>query len=158
MESQYLRIKISPEVIKNDYSTTEVSGVTYSIISGMSQVLSGGTNGDSLLTDLSIPVILNQSVHDFGYYDGFDGDLLQKDVVTNFVFSQEVDSYSLTLFNTSQNSGRVFSRWTTNNRGTDTYTLFYLWRNRGQRLTNWSNPCDACPWSIGIGLCIYLEL
>ena len=58
MENEYLRYKISPEVITGDVRTVIVSGTSYGIISGMTSILSGGTNGESLLTDLTLPTTL----------------------------------------------------------------------------------------------------
>jgi len=83
MENEYLRYQISPEVITGDVRTIIVSGTSYGIISGMTSILSGGTNGESLLTDLTLPIPLFQTAIDYGYYDGFDGDVLQQDTVTN---------------------------------------------------------------------------
>ncbi len=104
METQYYRYKISPEVITGDVRTVIVDDKSYGVISGMSEILSGGTNGNSLLTDLSIPIPLFQTGIDYGYYDGFDGNLLQKDVVTNFLFTQQDGSYVVEFFNTSEMS------------------------------------------------------
>ena len=101
MDTQYLRYKISPEVITGDVRTVIVDNVSYGIISGMTSILSGGTNGSSLLTDLSLPIPLFQTAIDYGYYDGFDRDILQKDVVTNFLFTQAEGSYVVEFFNTS---------------------------------------------------------
>jgi hypothetical protein len=53
----------------------------------MTQVVSSGPNGTSLLTNLSVPILLRQTAVDAGYYSPFDGAVLQKDVVTNFLFS-----------------------------------------------------------------------
>jgi hypothetical protein len=71
--------------------------------SGMSYILSGGTNGDSLLTGLTIPVVFTQTYNDIGFYSEFDGLMLQKDIVTNFLFSGTniLNTYEVTLFNTS---------------------------------------------------------
>ena len=63
MSNQNLyNIKISPEVIKNDIFTVTYSGGTATVYSSMTQILSGGTMGDSLLTDLSIPIFINQTI------------------------------------------------------------------------------------------------
>jgi hypothetical protein len=102
METQYLRYKISPEVITGDVRTVIVDDVSYGIISGMTSILSGGTDGSSLLTDLSLPIPLFQTAIDYGYYSGFDKDILQKDVVTNFLFTQTEGSYVVEFFNTSE--------------------------------------------------------
>ena len=54
---------------------------------GMTYLLSGGTNGDSVLTGLTIPVMFKQTYKDIGYYSGFDGAIYQKDINNNFVYS-----------------------------------------------------------------------
>jgi hypothetical protein len=88
-------IKISPEVIGGDiFKECYPSGQTYSsgctyVYSGMSQILSGGTNGESLLSGLTIPILITENAVDVGFYSIFDGNLLQSDVVKNFVFSAQ---------------------------------------------------------------------
>lgn len=101
METQYYRYKISPEVISGTVETVVVDGISYGVITGLTYLLSGGTNGDSLLPDVSLPIPLFQTAIDYGYYDGFDGDILQKDVVTNFLFTQSDGSYVVDFYNTS---------------------------------------------------------
>ena len=125
MEAEEYSYKISPEVLSSDIfnlvytaktyydlpsggvptNTTPFTSVTqnFAIYSGMSQILSGGTNGSSLLTGLTIPIMLTQTYNDVGYYSEFDGLLCQKDVVTNFLYSATtpLNLYSLTLYNTS---------------------------------------------------------
>jgi hypothetical protein len=65
-------------------------------------VLSGGTNGDSLLTGLTIPIMITQTAVDMGYYSVFDGAVLQKDVINNFLFSATTGSpYTYYFYNTS---------------------------------------------------------
>ena len=111
MDERYYSIRISPEVIKNDLflhpynagdsepniddpcceivtstTTQQYTGYTYAY-SSMTQVVSGGTNGDSLLTGLTVPVFLTETTIDIGYYSVFDGMVLQKDTMTNFLFS-----------------------------------------------------------------------
>jgi hypothetical protein len=58
----------------------------------MSQVLSGGISGTSILTGLTIPILLTETSTDLGYYTPFDGAILQKDVVTNFIFSSDTNT------------------------------------------------------------------
>jgi hypothetical protein len=68
----------------------------------MSQVISSGPNGTSTLTGLTVPILLNQSTVDIGYYSPFDGEISQKDVVTNFIFSSTTTSpYTYQVYNTS---------------------------------------------------------
>jgi len=111
-------IVISPEVINRDilyfpYSsktTTTIfgraqevtSGYTFGLYSGFSEILSGGTGGTSILTGLTIPIVLTQTFNDIGYYSEFDGFILQKDVVTNFLYSSStIGQYTVDLYNTS---------------------------------------------------------
>jgi hypothetical protein len=125
MEAEEYSFRISPEVLSNDIFNLVYTAKTYydlpsngiptnstpftsvtqnvGIYSGMSQILSGGTNGSSLLTGLTIPIMLTQTYNDVGYYSEFDGLLYQKDVVTNFLYSATtpLNLYSLTLYNTS---------------------------------------------------------
>jgi hypothetical protein len=85
-------IKISPETIKSDLATISYSGRTIGVYSGMTNILSGGTNGASLLTNLTVPILLTETITDMGYYSPFDGAVLQQDVVTNFIFSSNTVS------------------------------------------------------------------
>ena len=64
-------------------TTLTVSSVTGTIKIG--QVVTGGTNGNSILTDLTIPILLRETAVDIGYYSVFDRAILQADVVKNFV-------------------------------------------------------------------------
>ena len=63
----------------------------------MPDVLSGGTNGVSLLTGLTIPIMFTQNAVDIGYYTVFDGAIMQADVVKNFIFSASTVSPNLSL-------------------------------------------------------------
>lgn len=107
------RFQISPEFIKSDLVTgltSYVNGNTIEIAevgvySSMTQVLSGGTNGSSILTGLTVPIMLTQTTIDMGYYSPFDGAAEQVDVVTNFIFtSSTVTPYTFTVYNSSQKS------------------------------------------------------
>ena len=70
---------------------------------GMTDLLSGGTNGDSVLTGLTIPVMFNESYKDIGYYTGFDGAIYQKDINNNFIYSATTGSpFVLYVYNTSE--------------------------------------------------------
>lgn len=112
MEDRIYHIRISPEVIRNNIFpavwtggtiTTDIiddeccdivvtplvqpiTGITYAY-SSMTDILSGGTNGYSLLTGLTIPVFITQNTVDIGYYSVFDGMVTQQDTMTNFIFS-----------------------------------------------------------------------
>jgi len=126
MEEQKYYFKISPENIFGDLrlvqytgdtdmydmtdpccpiltGETSVTGVDFiGVYTGMSYVLSGGTNGDSLLTGLTIPIMITQTAVDMGYYSVFDGAVLQKDVINNFLFSATTGSpYTYYFYNTS---------------------------------------------------------
>lgn len=100
MEAEEYSFKISPEVLSSDIvnlvytaktyydlpangvpnNTTAFTATTqnFGLYSGMTQILSGGTNGESLLTGLTIPIMLTQTYNDIGYYSEFDGLLCQK--------------------------------------------------------------------------------
>jgi len=126
MEEQKYYFKISPENIFGDLrlvqytgdtdmydmtdpccpiltGETSVTGVDFiGVYTGMTYVLSGGTNGDSLLTGLTIPIMITQTAVDMGYYSVFDGAVLQKDVINNFLFSATTGSpYTYYFYNTS---------------------------------------------------------
>ena len=125
---RYYSYKISPEVIKSDlylgsYSagtitppvtedpccpitsstiTEVVTGYTFGLLP-MSKVVSGGTNGNSLMTGLTLPILLTQNTIDIGYYSVFDGAIQQKDFFNNFLFSgSNINQYQVFLTNTSE--------------------------------------------------------
>ena len=127
MTERDYRIKISPEVINGDifkvnfyagsitgvsYTTEccvlvpepieiQITGSTY-VYSSMTEVLSGGTNGTSLLTGLTIPILLTENVNDIGYYSIFDGMVLQQDTMLNFIFSSTtLEPMKVCFYNTS---------------------------------------------------------
>jgi hypothetical protein len=127
MEDRNYHIKISPEVILgdvfkvpyfagqlttyNDYQlccktyqtpvVKNITGDTY-VYSSMTDILSGGTDGVSLLTGLTIPILLTENTIDIGYYSVFDGMVLQKDVMTNFIFSASpLSDMTVFFYNTS---------------------------------------------------------
>jgi hypothetical protein len=81
------RIKISPESISSMVKVFNYDGNSVGVYTGMTNVLTGGTNGASTLTGLTIPILLTQDNIDMGYYSEFDGDIIQQDVATNFVFT-----------------------------------------------------------------------
>jgi hypothetical protein len=125
MEAEEYSFRISPEVLSSDIvnlvytaktyydlpangiptNTTAFTATTqnFGLYSGMTQILSGGTNGESLLTGLTIPIMITQTYNDIGYYSEFDGLLCQKDIVTNFLYSgnSTTNLNSVTLYNTS---------------------------------------------------------
>jgi hypothetical protein len=84
------------------------TGIT-TVYSSMTSILSGGTNGASILTGLTIPIILRQNNVDMGFYSVFDGAIIQKDVVTNFVFTAKTNSpYTYNIYNTSEKNLKNF--------------------------------------------------
>lgn len=126
MDNRQYHIRISPEVIKNDifpvntyaeYTDTEiipfccdietrqvtkfVTGTTY-VYSSMTEILSGGTDGTSLLTGLTVPILLTENTVDLGYYSVFDGMVTQQETMTNFLFSATTSyPYTFYFYNTS---------------------------------------------------------
>ena len=109
MEEMFYSIRVSPEVLSSDIVQETYNGQTFGVYSGMTEILSGGTGGTSLLTGLTIPIVFTQSYNDLGYYSPFDGMLLQKDVVTNFLYSATtLNKYQITLYNTSDEELKSF--------------------------------------------------
>lgn len=133
MEDKYY-IKISPENIIGDlvnvvytadsYVITAITGnccyITvvpkgFKIVTGitsvysMTKVITGGTNGSSLLTGLTIPILIRENNVDIGYYSVFDGAILQKNTVTNFIFSATTKTpYKYFVYNTSEKNLKSF--------------------------------------------------
>jgi hypothetical protein len=127
MDERIYNIRISPEVINGDIFLINYTGDSYSdefdveiccdiftsavtknytgqtyVYSSMTEVLSGGTNGTSLLTGLTIPIFISETCIDIGYYSTFDGAVLQKDVMNNFLFSSTtLNPYEYFFYNTS---------------------------------------------------------
>ena len=127
MSDRHLHIRISPEVINGDRffvrynagnsptsepdpcceittTSTTIQYTGYTIAySSMTQILSGGTNGTSLLTGLTIPIMLSQTAVDVGHYSVFDGAISQKDTMLNFIVSGSSSAPNLCYFyNTSE--------------------------------------------------------
>jgi hypothetical protein len=107
----FYNIIISPETISGDTFTVNLkgqnvnssyTGQTVGVYSAMTQVLTAGSGGTSLLTGMTIPILLRQTAVDVGYYSPFDGAVLQKDVVANFLFSSTTTNpYVYNIYNTS---------------------------------------------------------
>ena len=94
MEAEKYSIVVSPENLSSDLLTTIYTASTIYALgenecitpstpytentqtvitySGLSYILSGGTNGSSLLTGLTIPILFNQTYNDIGFYSEFD--------------------------------------------------------------------------------------
>lgn len=126
MDNRQYFIKISPENVNTIYgvnyqdgfiagetindeccdiltttTTLPNTGTTF-VYSAMTQILSGGTNGASLLTGLTIPILLTETTVDLGYYSVFDGAVTQKEVMSNFLFSANTSfPYTFYFYNTS---------------------------------------------------------
>lgn len=89
-------------------STVYVTGMT-GVYSSMTSLLSGGTDGSSLFTGLTIPILFRETAVDIGYYSVFDGAILQADVVKNFLFSATTSlPYRYYFYNTSERDLRNF--------------------------------------------------
>jgi hypothetical protein len=102
MSQDYYKFIVSPENVARDLSVVDYRGTAVGVYSAMTQVVSSGPNGTSLLTNLSVPILLRQNAVDAGYYSPFDGAVLQKDVVTNFLFSSTTSQpYVWNVYNTS---------------------------------------------------------
>jgi len=132
MEEQKYYFKISPENIISDLvyvnwtggtdiqytvdpccpitaTTVTVMSGTTGVYTGMTDILSGGTGGTSLLTGLTIPLLFTETAVDLGYYSIFDGAVLQKDVITNFLFSATTGNpYTYYFYNTSDTEFKKF--------------------------------------------------
>lgn len=136
---RYYSYKISPEVIQSDLAlvpyiagtitpevvvdpccpitsstiSTIVTGYTFTLLP-MSRVVSGGTNGNSIMTGLTLPILLTQNTVDVGFYSVFDGAIQQKDFFTNFIFSgSAINQYQVFLSNTSERNLFSFLNFST---------------------------------------------
>jgi hypothetical protein len=139
MEDRNYHIKISPEVILGDvfkvpyfagqlttyndyqlccktYKSPVVNNITADayVYSSMTQILTGGTNGASLLTGLTIPILLTENTIDIGYYSVFDGMVQQKEVMTNFIFSSTTNNpFKVYFYNTSDTEFKKYLEFST---------------------------------------------
>jgi hypothetical protein len=102
MGQDYYKFIVSPENVARDLTVVNYSGTPVGVYSAMTEVVSSGPRGTSLLTNLSVPILLRQTAVDSGYYTPFDGAVLQKDVITNFLFSSTTsEPYVWRVYNTS---------------------------------------------------------
>jgi hypothetical protein len=126
---------VSPEVILNKYrnvtyvsattivtgtsriccSSVDITGQTLNLTAStkvnvsMRDILSGGTNGSSTLTGLTIPILLTQTDIDMGFYTPFDGNISQKETLNNFLISANTSSpFIYYVYNTSDRSLKKF--------------------------------------------------
>lgn len=101
---------VGPGNVSSDLTTIDVSGTNVGVYSSMTQVLSGGVNGNSIMTGLSVCIMLTESTIDLGYYSPFDGAAEQKDVVTNFIFtSSTLSPFVYTVFNSSDKAANYLA-------------------------------------------------
>lgn len=102
MEQDYYKFKVSPENVASDLSVVDYRGTQVGVYSAMTQVVSSGVGGSSIMKNLGVTILLRQSAVDAGYYSPFDGAVLQKNVVSNFLFSATTGSpYTYYVYNTS---------------------------------------------------------
>ncbi len=102
MSQDYYKVIISPETVKGDIAVVNYNNTSVGVYSAMTKVVSSRPGGSSLLKEVSVPILLRQSAVDCGYYSPFDGAVLQKDVVANFLFSATTGSpMTYYVYNTS---------------------------------------------------------
>jgi hypothetical protein len=99
--------------------TKNITGEAY-VYSSMTQLMSGGTYNDitkqynSTLTGLTIPILLTENTVDIGYYSVFDGMVVQKDVMTNFIFSAtSLSADTVYFYNTSDTEFKKYLEFST---------------------------------------------
>jgi hypothetical protein len=71
MGQDYYKFIVSPENIKGDLSVVDYKGTPVGVYSAMTQVVSAGPSGTSILTGLSVNILLRQTAVDVGYYSPF---------------------------------------------------------------------------------------
>jgi hypothetical protein len=109
MESEIIRLKVSPEFLSTIIHQETYSGQTFGVYSGMTQMLSGGTGGSSLFTDLTVPILLKQNTVNIGYFSVFDGAINQINAVNNFIFSATTaNPFQYYFYNTSDVEYKAF--------------------------------------------------
>lgn len=102
MESEIIKLKVSPEFLSTLIHQETYSGQTFGVYSGMTQMLSGGTGGSSLFTNLTVPILLKQNTVNIGYFSVFDGAINQINAVNNFIFSSTTENpFQYYFYNTS---------------------------------------------------------
>jgi len=105
---EIIKIKISPEFLESDIIQVTSSGYTFGVYTGLTSLLQGNVGGTSLLTGLTFPILLKQKYQDIGYYDGFDENITQQVISSNFSFTSSTESpYTFSLFNNSS-EGAVY--------------------------------------------------
>jgi len=102
MNQDYYKFIVSPETVLSDLNVVDYDGHPVGVYSAMTQMVSSGPGGSSLFSGLSVNVLLRQSALDSGYFSPFDGAIMQKDVVANFIFSATTGNpYTWYVYNTS---------------------------------------------------------
>lgn len=110
MKQDYYKFIVSPENIKGDFFNTKYYDQDVGYYLPMPNVLKGNTGNTSLLTGLTVNILLRQNTIDIGYYSPFDGAVIQKDVVSNFIFSSTTeDPYRFYVYNTSSEFQKFLS-------------------------------------------------
>jgi len=100
-----IKIKISPESILSDVVSVENNGNVFGVYSGISNIISGSTYGTSSLTGLTVPILLTETIRDFGYYSLLDGDIVQQNTMCNFIVSSTTENPYFYIFrNTSDDN------------------------------------------------------
>ena len=122
-----------------------ITGNTY-VYSSMTQILTGATGtkatsniskatlspGTSLLTGLTIPILFTENTIDIGYYSVFDGMVVQKEVMTNFIFSASpLSAMTVFFYNTSDIEFKKYLEFST-------YTLDWGDGTAKQTITSFS--------------------
>jgi hypothetical protein len=163
MTERDYRIRISPEVIAGDITKvnlyTSITGVNYVtqccvlvpepveiritgstyVYSSMTDILSGGTNGSSLLTGLTIPILLTENVNDIGYYSIFDGMVLQQDTMLNFIFTG--NGNTICVYNTSDTEFKKYLEFS---------NYFIDWCDGVPQVLNTTSLCHTYPSSSNV--------
>lgn len=97
MSENKFYIRISPESIVKEVNSETFEGNTFGVYSSVEEFV------NSKITDFNIPIVLNHTYDDLGFYTPFDGFILQKDIVSNFIFApDEVNPYAVKVYNTSE--------------------------------------------------------
>jgi hypothetical protein len=108
---EIIKIKISPETLKQDVRPETYDGFNFGYYSGMTKILHGGVNGSSLLTGLTVPILLKQDYGDIGYYSVFDGKIGQQSGNINFIFSSDTENpYNVSFYVTTNRSEKYFEK------------------------------------------------
>jgi len=72
------KIKITPESFSQIIKYVDYNGKEVGVYRTVSEVLTGTTNNQPIISSFNIPILLKQNYVDFGYYSEFDGAILQK--------------------------------------------------------------------------------